>query len=375
MRIGIMQGLDPAWGGTGSYTREIVRALLELDRDNEYVLIYPGFGAPGTRFGQYRKYRNALEVETCGSRVLSGWYWDQVVIPGVAREHEIDVLFNPFLSVPIRGSFGKVMVMHDVEYHTVPSIYDWKMYARWFLLARAILPAADRVISSSTTMTRSFRRTLRYPSERVRTIYHGVSPRFQPVTDKAVLDAAREEHRLPESFILFVGHLDPQKNFTTLVRALHRIRDRVEHSLVVVGRSRSKYNADLRLIEGLNLRDRVEFLYHVPNDSLPAIYNLASCLVYPSLDESFGLVQLEAMACGCPVLSARAGAIPEVAGDAALLFEATDPDDLASALQRVIGNADLRGVLVQRGFERAAEFTWERCAAQTLAVLREAARS
>jgi glycosyltransferase involved in cell wall biosynthesis len=375
MRIGIMQGLDPAWGGTGSYTREIVRALLELDRDNEYVLIYPGFGAPRKRFGQYRKYRNALEVETDASRVQSGWYLNQVAIPRVAREHEIDVLFNPFLSVPIRGRFGKVMVMHDVEYHTVPSVYDWKTYARWFLLDKAILPAADRVISSSTTMTRSFRRTLRYPSERVRTIYHGVSPRFQPVTDKAVLDAAREEHRLPESFILFVGHLDPQKNFTTLVRALHRIRDRVEHSLVVVGRSRSKYNADLRLIEGLNLRDRVEFLYHVPNDSLPAIYSLASCLVYPSLDESFGLVQLEAMACGCPVLGARAGAIPEVAGDAALLFAATDPDDLASALQRVIGSADLRGVLVQRGFERAAEFTWERCAAQTLAVLREAARS
>jgi len=139
-------------GGTGSYTREIVRALLELDRDNEYVLIYPGFGAPRKRFGQYRKYRNALEVETDASQVQSGWYWDQVAVPRVAREHEIDVLFNPFLSVPIRGRFGKVMVMHDVEYHTVPGVYDWKTYARWFLLDKAILPAADRVISSSTTM-------------------------------------------------------------------------------------------------------------------------------------------------------------------------------------------------------------------------------
>jgi glycosyltransferase involved in cell wall biosynthesis len=106
---------------------------------------------------------------------------------------------------------------------------------------------------------------------------------------------------------------------------------------------------------------------------MPALYSLATCLVYPSLYEAFGLVQLEAMACGCPVLGARAGAIPEITGDAALLFEATNPDDLASALQRVIGDAELRATLVQRGLERASEFTWESCAAQTLAVLQDAA--
>lgn len=374
MRIGItLQSLDPTWGGIGIYTQEIVRALLALDRDDEFVLLYPGFGAPRKLFGQYRKYRNALEVETDGARIPSGWYWDQVVVPGVARRHGIDVLFNPFLSVPIRGRFGKVMIMHNVEYHTVPRVYDWKMYARWFLLEHGILPAADRVISISHVMTRDFRRAVRYPVDRVRTIYHGVSPRFRPVTDKTVLDAVREDYRLPESFVLFVGHLYPQKNFATLVRAFHRLRHRIDHALVVVGRPRWKYDTDLRLVDELDLRDRVEFLYQVPNDTLPAVYSLATCLVYPSLYESFGLVQLEAMACGCPVVGARAGAIPEVAGDAALLFEPTDPDDLAAAIHRVIVDAEARAALVQRGFARAAEFTWERCAAETLAVLREAA--
>jgi glycosyltransferase involved in cell wall biosynthesis len=376
MRIGItLQSLDPTWGGIGIYTQEIVRSLLALDRHNEYVLMYPGFGAARKLYRQYRKYRNVQEIETYASRVPSGWYWDQVVVPAVAEHHRIDVLFNPFLSVPIRGRFGKVLIMHNVEYHTVPRVYDWKMYTRWFLLEKAILPAADRVISISQTMTRDFRRAVRYPIEKVRTIYHGVSPRFRPVDDKTALDAAREEYRLPESFILFVGHLYPQKNFSTLLRAFHRIRDRIGHSLVVAGRPRWKYEGDLRLIDELQLRDRVEFLYHVPNDSLPTIYSLASCLVYPSLYESFGLVQLEAMACGCPVLGARAGAIPEVAGDAAVLFDASSPDDLAAALLRVIEDANLRAGLVERGFARAAEFTWERCASQTLAVLEEAGRA
>jgi glycosyltransferase involved in cell wall biosynthesis len=374
MRIGItLQSLDPTWGGIGVYTQEIVRALLALDRANEYVLMYPGFGTPRKMLGQYRKYRNALEVETYDSRVPSGWYWDQMVVPRVAERHGVDVLFNPFLSVPLRGRFGKVMIMHNVEYHTVPSVYDWKMYTRWFLLEKAILPAADRVISISQTMTRDFRRAVRYPIEKVRTIHHGVSARFHPVADKTALDAARDEHRLPESFILFVGHLYPQKNFVTLLRAFHRLHGRLDHSLVVVGRPRWKYDGDLRLVDELGLRERVEFLYHVPNENLPAIYSLATCLVYPSLYESFGLAQLEAMACGCPVIGARAGAIPEVAGDAALLFEATNPDELAETLHHLITDNDLRAALVQRGFARAAEFTWERCAAQTRAVLEELA--
>jgi glycosyltransferase involved in cell wall biosynthesis len=374
MRIGItLQSLDPTWGGIGIYTQEVVRHLLMQDRDSEYVLMYPGFGAPRKLFGQYRKYKNVVEVETAWSRIPSGWYWDQFVVPGVAERHAIDVLFNPFLTVPIRGRFGKVMVMHAVEYHTVPGAYDWKMFVRWFLLERVILRAANRVISLSHTMTQKFSDAVQYPIENVRTIYHGVSRKFRVVDDKTVLDAAREEYQLPELFILFVGHLYPQKNFPTLLRAFDRIRAKVDHSLVVVGRPRWKYDGDLRLIEELGLRDRVHFLYYVPNDDLPAIYTLASCLAFPSLFEVFGLVQLEAMACGCPVVAARAGAIPEVVDDAALLFDPRSPDQLADALLRVIIDSQVRAELVARGLARAKEFTWERCAAETFKVLREVA--
>ncbi len=376
MRIGItLQSLDATWGGIGIYTQEIVRHLLAHDRADEFVLMYPGFGAARKLFGQYRKYRNATEVETEFSRVPSGWYWDQVIVPAVAQRHGVDVLFNPFLTVPIRGRFKKVLIMHNVEYHTVPRVYDWKMYARWFLLEKLIMPAADRVISISQVMTEDFRRAVRYPIENVRTIYHGVSPRFRPVADPATLAAAREEYQLPPRFVLFVGHLYPQKNFATLVRAFDRIRGQVDHALVAVGRPRWKYADDLRLIGERGLSDRVRFLYWVPNEDLPAIYSLASCLVYPSLYESFGLVQLEAMACGCPVVGARAGAIPEVSGGAALLFEPRSDEDLAGALLRVLTDAALRDRLVGKGLARAGEFTWDRCAAETLTVLREAAES
>lgn len=376
MRIAItLQSLDQTWGGIGIYTEEILKHLLKIDRQSDYVLIYPGFGAARKLFGRYgRKYKNVIEVETEFSRIPSGWYWDQVVVPKVASEHAVDVLFNPFLSVPIPGQFKKVMVMHNVEYHTVPKVYDWKMYVRWFFLEKLILPAADRVISISKAMTRDFQRTVKYPIENVRTIYHGVSDKFRVISDPEMLRRAKEEYLLPDEFLLFVGHLYPQKNFSTLLKAFHLLRDKVPHHLVVVGRPRWKYQADLGLIESLDLRDRLHFLHWVSNDDMPAIYNLASCFVYPSLYESFGLAQLEAMACGCPVTGARAGAIPEISDGAALLFDPHSPDEIAESIFRVVSDANVRQSFIEKGLARTKAFTWDQCAAETLKLLNEAGR-
>ena len=376
MRIGItLQSLDLSWGGIGTYTEEIVKYLLRVDPKNEYILIYPGFGAPRKLFGRYRRYRNAKEIETDSSRIPSGWYWDQMIVPKVAKRHGVDVLFNPFLSVPIPGKFKKVMVMHNVEYHTIPKVYDWKMYTRWFLLENIILPAADRVISISEVMTRDFARTVKYPIDHVRTIYHGVSDRFRILNEPEKLREAKEEYCLPDQFIMFVGHLYPQKNFSVLARAFALIAKDIPHDLVIAGRPRWKYQQDLQMIESLGLGHRIHMLHIVPNYDLPALYNQAACLVYPSLYESFGLVQLEAMACGCPVLGANSGAIPEVAGGAALLFEPHNSEELAAGIRGIVSDPELRQGYVEKGLRRAREFTWEKSARETLQLFEEVVRA
>jgi glycosyltransferase involved in cell wall biosynthesis len=374
MRIGILLlSFNETMGGIGVYTQEIVRALLRIDTTNEYVLIYPGFGSAATRRGQFRRHKNAVEIETSHSRVPFETYWDQVVIPEVAQKYSLDVVFNPHLSVPIRGRFGKVMVVHNVEYHTVPNVYTPRIYTWWFMLEKFIVPAADRVISLSRVMTDDFRKYVKYPIGQVRTIYHGVSDKFRTAVDPDRLAAVREEYGLPAEFILFVGNLYPQKNFGTLVRALDRVKKLIPHRLIVAGRPRYKYEDDVQLIHELGLDDRVDFLQFVPNDDLPAIYMLADCFVYPSLYESFGLAQLEAMACGCPVIGANAGAIPEVTGGAALLFDPHNAQELADAILKVTGEPEFRRDLVQRGRARAGEFTWQRTARETLAVFEELA--
>ncbi len=391
MRIGIMlQSFDETVGGIGVYTQEIVRALLQIESGDEYVLIYPGFGRARQRRGQFRGYKNATEIETgfALSRFwdhLAEWptlrkvrallplqtYWDQVVIPRVANQYELDLVFNPELTVPIRGRFGKVMVLHSVEYHTVPNVYTWRMYSWWFLLERFIMPAADRVISISQVMTADCQRYLNYPAAHVRTIYHGVSSKFRIETDRARLMDARRAYNLPERFLLFVGRLYPQKNFLTLAQAFSLVQDKIPHRLVVVGQPRYKFQGELNLVRKLGIADRVDFLHYIPNDELPLLYNLADCFVYPSLYESFGLAQLEAMACGCPVIAANAAAIPEISGAAALLFDPHSSNELSQAILKVTGEPEVRRKLVERGLARAREFTWERTARQTLEVFKE----
>ncbi|MEZ5290874.1 MAG: glycosyltransferase family 1 protein [Vicinamibacterales bacterium] len=374
MRIGVLlQSMNETVGGIGVYTQEIVRALLEVDTANEYVLIYPGFGPAQAWLGQFRRYRNARELVTGASRVPFETYWDQVVIPKVGDELGLDVVFNPHLSVPIRGRFGKVMVVHNVEYHTVPNVYNARMYTWWYLMEKFIMPAADRVISLSKVMTEDFRRHVKYPISQVRTIYHGVNAKFFARPDDAHLARIRADYDLPEHYLLFVGHLYPQKNFPVLVRALGQVKDEIPHTLLVAGRPRYKFEADLALIAELGLQDRVVFLNYVPNDDLPSLYRMADAFVYPSLYESFGLAQLEAMACDCPVIGANAGAIPEVTAGAALIFDPHSPDDLAQAIRRVTGDPAVRADLVAKGAVRVRDFTWERTARETLAVFQELA--
>lgn len=373
MRIGIsLQSLDLTWGGIGVYTDEIVKHLARIDRKNEYVLIYPGFGAPRKSYGRFqRKYQNVTEIETDFSRIPSGLYWDQFIVPKVVKQHGLDLLFNPFLSVPIVGRFRKIMIMHAVEFHTVPDVYDFKGYLNWYFLEKALLPAADRVISISNTMTRDIEQAVHYPIENVRTIHHGLSDIFHVVSDEQVRAKAREEYVLPDNFILFVGHIYPQKNFGTLLRAFKRICNDIPHDIVVAGRPRWKFDTDLQLIEQLGLSNRVRFLYYVPNSDLPVIYSLASCFVYPSFYEAFGLAQLEAMACGCPVIAANAGAIPEITDGAALLFDPKSVDELTDLMQRLLTDPALHREYATKGLERSKFFSWDKCARQTLEVFEE----
>jgi glycosyltransferase involved in cell wall biosynthesis len=263
-----------------------------------------------------------------------------------------------------------IVTVHDlIRYFDLkgwgPYIHRPNLRDRLYLnLDYAGIGRAAAIIAISEATREDIVRYLGYPRERIFVVYHGVDhDLFRPV----------EERPLEEPYILFVGSEHPRKNLPTLLEAFKLLKAegrRFRHlKLVKVGAAGGGEapfrQQTLQALARLGLDGDVLFVEGVPDHQLPAYYAGAEVLVNPSLYEGFGFPPLEAMACGCPVIVSSAGALPEVAGEAALVVDPSDPRALAEAIRQVLTDPSLRRRLVERGLRRAAQFSWERCARET----------
>jgi alpha-1,3-rhamnosyl/mannosyltransferase len=280
----------------------------------------------------------------------------------------LSVFHGPDARLPRYRDVPLVASVHDTFSADTDAFADAgfraKKRERYLDLARR----ADVVITfSEYTRGRYVHHTGADP-ERVRVIPHGVDARFG-IVDPVRIEEVRGRHALGDRYLLYVGQLSSRKNLVRVLEAYSRIDPGVR--LVCAGpRSRGHETIDAAH-RRLELSDRVQFLGPVPDETLPALYAGALAHVLLSLDEGFGLPVLEAFSAGTPVLASNRGAIPEVAGDAAVLVDPTDVDAMSQAMQQLVEDAAHRDDLRRRGKARAAEFTWRRAARATLDVYRE----
>jgi glycosyltransferase involved in cell wall biosynthesis len=211
---------------------------------------------------------------------------------------------------------------------------------------------------------------LHVPPDRVVTVYSGVDDVFRRPQDEGRLAKIRAKYRLPDRFLLYAGAIYPPKNFTRLVRAYAQVGPARGIPLVVAGgENRFLSEGELREPEVLGITEWVRWPGWVEQEDLAGFYGLAEALLLPSLFESCGLPVLEAMAAGCPVVTADSYGTKELAEGAAVLVNPESVDDIAAGIRRVLDDAELRGVLVSAGKTRSREFEWRRCAIETLQVL------
>jgi glycosyltransferase involved in cell wall biosynthesis len=229
---------------------------------------------------------------------------------------------------------------------------------------------ARRVIAISDATRRDLIQWYRLPEDKIDVIPHGVDTCFFAVTSEAIR-RTRQRLALPEHYVLAVGTIQPRKNLGRLAAAMRDLTAAgLPHRLVIAGKRGWLASQVEREITQAGVADRVIVLGYVPPEMLPGLYAGADALAFPSLYEGFGLPVLEAMAAGTPVVASNRSAIPEVAGDAALLVDPFTPASIARGLIRVLTEPGLRATLIARGKERAATFHWDRTALETLAVLR-----
>jgi len=320
--------------------------------------------------GRYSRFKNAKEVVL---KAPSKLLWDQVTVPRFVRARRVDLLFNPKASVPLGAPCKTVLVLHGADWFMVPESYSlhYRMYHR--IAATLYARKADAIIMASEDAARRMQDFVGSARGKTVGIHHGVSEEFRTIEDRRYLEEVGRKYNLPERFILYVGQIYPMKNVAGIIRAFDRLRGAIPHKLVIAGAPSWKAESELAPIRELGLGGDVLLTGWLPDADLPAFYNLADVLLFPSLYEGFGIPLVEAMACGCPVVTSTAGACPEVVGDAAVTVDPKDIEAIAAATQSVLSDPARARDLAARGFRRARMFSWDTAARRTLEVFERVA--
>ena len=339
--------------GIGTYVRNLAREILAY-RDPDIVCkcipesLEPPVG------------KDVASLPLQAVNFLRNVTWKQVRLPIAALREKADVLVCMDPIAPLVCPTRTALIIYDLIFLTTGAQSDaWTRY--WKAMVPRCARKADLIFTLSQASKAEIVAQLGVPPEKIVVFHTGVSDHFRPPTGAAAeRQTRRRELGLPESYVLTVGAHDPRRNLKTLLAAYRTLKAKgpAEQKLVVVGPKTSYFQEVLQTTRSLRLEEDVLFLDYVPNEELPSYYGLADLYVYPSSEEGFGLTPLEAMACGCPVVTSRASSLPEVVGDAAVLVDPADAEELAEAMGRVLSDPDLRRSLIEKGSKRAGGFSW-----------------
>jgi glycosyltransferase involved in cell wall biosynthesis len=369
VRIGVMlRHYDQHSGGVKVYTERLLRALLDLGSEHQFVFLYRNPSLVGT-------YGAEAAVEEVAIPARSVLTWDQFAVPRAVRRHRIDLLYNPKYSIPLQAPCPAVWVCHGLDWYVMP----WGSRRIDRLSHRFLVPRyasrAAAIIAVSEVTRQHVMEYLPVGPDRVVTVYSGVDDVFRQAPDPGRLGQIRAKYGLPERFLLYAGAIYPPKNFTRLVRAYAQVGPERGIPLVVAGgENRFLSEQELKEPEALGIAEWVRWPGWVGQEELAGFYAMADALLLPSIFESCGLPVLEAMAAGCPVVTADRYGTKELAEGAAVLVDPESVENIAAGIRQLLDDRVKRAELIAAGKKRSAAFRWQRCARETLGVLERVER-
>ncbi len=383
MRIGINAlFLQKPTTGMGQHLFHLLEGLDSLDdKESQYVLLSPRFRRAYTvrapqLSDRFREVEVVSALARLGENVEQVW-WEQAGIVRAGVREKIDILHSPYWSSPLFSPWPTVVTIHDVIQFVLPE-YAWRKISRLYfgLVSRSARRAAA-IITVSECSKRDIVKILGIPPERIRVIGNAVDGSFHPVRDAWLLANVRERYGIGPRFILYFGGFDMRKNVPRLVEAYAQLPARVrkDYQLVIAGRyqhlGHPLFPDPRATVQRLGLDGQVVFTGQIREQDKAPLFSGATLFAFPSLYEGFGIPVLEVMACGTPVLTSNLSALPEVAGDAALLVDPYSVEAIRDGIAALLDAPKRRDDLARKGLERARLFTWRQVAEQTLRVYRE----
>jgi glycosyltransferase involved in cell wall biosynthesis len=365
MRVGIDARLVYySQAGIGQYIVHLVDGLAKVDTQSEYVLL------------QSRK-DDTIILEQPNFRRTSLWTPSHHRLERYALNVELmrlglDVLHSPDFIPPHRPTCKSVITVHDLAFLLYPHFLT-KESARYYGHIDEAVRWTDHIIAVSKSTRRDTVEHLGVAEDKITVVYEAANPIFRPIDRAHAQQQVHDQYGVDGPFILFVSTIEPRKNVPTLVRALWQLMEcyKEDMHLVLAGGKGWLFEDAFAIVEELQMDDRVHFVGRVSSEDLLYLYNAAEMLAHPAFYEGFGLPPLEAMACGLPVIVSNVASLPEVVGDAGILIDPHDVDELTVAMWRVLNDGDLNREMREKGLRQAGRFSWERAARETLEIYRQ----
>jgi len=360
MHVGVNARIlaKPEPAGIGNYTRQLLVSLCDVSDKVEFTLF--GVDTLPSELAAEPRIENA-HVAPDRHSGLRAQVWEQCWLPLALRGHELDLLHTPGGFLPLCARVPQVATIHDISPVTHPEWFSRSYVLHYRSLLPLALHASDEIITISAFSRDEILDQYRVGADKIHVVYNGVEEPSRVGFEPLASVADRE-------FLLFVGSINPRKNIGGLLRGYRQFRAETSRDvpLVLAGSYRDVFSAvNLPELDGVHTPG------YVPSGQLRWLYDNASAFCYPSLYEGFGLPILEAMSWGTPVLTSDRGAMAEVAADAAVLVDPTDPGAIATGIKQILADDELRDRLKACGRDRCATLTWERTAKRTLRVYKK----
>jgi glycosyltransferase involved in cell wall biosynthesis len=367
---------EKPWTGISNYIFNLLKSLAELDEKNEYTIYgmrydLKDLGIENDNF----KHNKAPELFKFWRYRVSWLSWYYTAFSVQLLKDKPEVFLSPYSILPWYCPCPKVIVVYDLvpfifqQFYSIPIRFIFQKQT-----ANAV-KRADRIITISNSTQNALIKLLKADPDKIIVIYPGYDDHsFKPENNPQRIKEIKRKYGINGKYILYIGNLEPRKNIARLIEAFDQLvkAGNIDHKLVVTGKKSWLYDDIFETVNRLGLSSEVIFTGYAPYEDLPFLLNGADTFIYPSLYEGFGLPPLEAMACGTPVITSNVSSLPEVVGDAGILVDPLNVDEIAKAIYKVLSDKNLQEEMRKKGLERAKMFSWEKVARETIRLLEEA---
>jgi glycosyltransferase involved in cell wall biosynthesis len=392
MRIGIdcRTILNPKKGeagGVGHYVYQLIRHLLKIDEENEYILFFDHrikkkkikkFSKKNTKIVFYPFYLYSKFIPSSFSHHL----FDALI-----KKEEIDVFHFPYIpSPPKKINVKTVATIHDLSLLRIPNLFPKKEVEKEKEELSFIFPFIDKIIAVSESTKKDLITLFNLPPEKIKVIYHGVDERFFKPSSKEGIEKVKKKYKIKGDYIFFLSPLTVRKNISRIVQAFEMVKDEIKKDpekfskiikrknlqLVLAGKEGFGFSEIKKKIKASSYKKDIILTGYVEPEDLNHLFDGAKVFIFPSLYEGFGLPLIEAMARRIPIITSNLSSMPEIVGENNALFvNPYKTEEIANALVTLLSDKEVRKKITEKSLERAKQFQWEKTAKETLKTYQE----